>query len=137
MDSDGVENSPDANTEVRHPILRHQDMSLYYRQRGNRYALGNYRHEPILFDPEDLRERLSVLLPHYLVPGQIRRVDALPLLASGKIDTPCLSAAVRTALSAVLVWGSIDAMASSSVLKRFAIIGTRQVTLFLCFHPRR
>ena len=45
----------DAEEEVRHPILRHQDMSLYYRQRGDRYALGNYRHEPILFDPEDLR----------------------------------------------------------------------------------
>jgi glycine cleavage system aminomethyltransferase T/glycine/D-amino acid oxidase-like deaminating enzyme len=45
----------DAGEEVVHPILRHQDFSLYYRQRGDRYALGNYRHEPILFDPEDLR----------------------------------------------------------------------------------
>jgi dimethylglycine oxidase len=41
--------------EVVHPILRHQDMSLYYRQREDRYAIGNYRHEPILFDPDDLR----------------------------------------------------------------------------------
>ncbi len=47
--------SADAGEEVVHPILRHQDASLYYRQRGDRYALGNYRHEPILFDPEDLR----------------------------------------------------------------------------------
>jgi glycine cleavage system aminomethyltransferase T/glycine/D-amino acid oxidase-like deaminating enzyme len=45
----------DAATEVVHPILRHQDVSLYYRQRGDRYALGNYRHEPILFEPDDLR----------------------------------------------------------------------------------
>jgi len=45
----------DAEEEVVHPILRHQDMSLYYRQRGDRYAVGNYRHEPILFDPDDLR----------------------------------------------------------------------------------
>src|SRR5439155_2885589 len=44
-----------AAREVVHPILRHQDRSLYYRQRGDRYALGNYRHEPILFDAEDLR----------------------------------------------------------------------------------
>jgi dimethylglycine oxidase len=50
-----VELAADAAEEVRHPILRHQDMSLYYRQRGDRYALGNYRHEPILFDPDDLR----------------------------------------------------------------------------------
>ncbi|HEX9121779.1 MAG TPA: FAD-dependent oxidoreductase [Actinomycetota bacterium] len=40
----------DAGEEVRHPILRHQDMSLCYRQRGDRYAIGNYRHEPILFE---------------------------------------------------------------------------------------
>lgn len=45
----------DAGEEVVHPILRHQDLSMYYRQRGDRYALGSYRHEPILFDPEELR----------------------------------------------------------------------------------
>ncbi len=45
----------DAGQEVVHPILRHQDLSLYFRQQGDRYALGNYRHEPILFDPDDLR----------------------------------------------------------------------------------
>ena len=41
----------DAGQEVVHPILRHQDLSLYFRQQGDRYALGNYRHEPILFEP--------------------------------------------------------------------------------------
>ena len=45
----------DRDAEVVHPILRHQDVSLYFRQRGDRYALGNYRHEPILFEPDDLR----------------------------------------------------------------------------------
>ena len=45
----------DADREVVHPILRHQDLSLYFRQHGDRYALGNYRHEPILFEPDDLR----------------------------------------------------------------------------------
>jgi glycine cleavage system aminomethyltransferase T/glycine/D-amino acid oxidase-like deaminating enzyme len=45
----------DASEEVAHPILRHQDLSLYFRQRGDRYAIGNYRHEPILFEPDDLR----------------------------------------------------------------------------------
>jgi dimethylglycine oxidase len=45
----------DRDREIVHPILRHQDVSLYYRQRGDRYAVGNYRHEPILFDAEDLR----------------------------------------------------------------------------------
>jgi dimethylglycine oxidase len=41
--------------EVGHPILRHQDMSLYYRQRADRYAIGNYRHEPRLTDVDDIR----------------------------------------------------------------------------------
>jgi glycine cleavage system aminomethyltransferase T/glycine/D-amino acid oxidase-like deaminating enzyme len=41
--------------EISHPILRHQDLSMYFRQRRDTYAVGNYRHEPILFDPEDLR----------------------------------------------------------------------------------
>jgi glycine cleavage system aminomethyltransferase T/glycine/D-amino acid oxidase-like deaminating enzyme len=41
--------------EVAQPILRHQDFSMYFRQRGDRYAIGNYRHEPILFEPDDLR----------------------------------------------------------------------------------
>jgi glycine cleavage system aminomethyltransferase T/glycine/D-amino acid oxidase-like deaminating enzyme len=45
----------DADREIVHPILRHQDLSLYFRQHGDRYALGNYRHEPILFEPDDLR----------------------------------------------------------------------------------
>ncbi len=45
----------DADREIVHPILRHQDLSLYLRQHGDRYALGNYRHEPILFEPDDLR----------------------------------------------------------------------------------
>jgi dimethylglycine oxidase len=44
-----------ADQEVVHPILRHQDLSLYFRQQGDRYALGNYRHEPILFEPDELR----------------------------------------------------------------------------------
>jgi glycine cleavage system aminomethyltransferase T/glycine/D-amino acid oxidase-like deaminating enzyme len=50
-----AELTADADREVVHPILRHQDYSLYFRQRGDRYALGNYRHEPILFEPDDLR----------------------------------------------------------------------------------
>ena len=33
--------------EVAHPILRHQDMSMYFRHREDHYAVGNYRHEPI------------------------------------------------------------------------------------------
>ena len=40
--------------EVVHPILRHQDHSMYFRQVADAYAIGNYRHEPRLTEPEDL-----------------------------------------------------------------------------------
>ena len=38
--------------EVAHPILRHQDHAMYFRQVADAYAIGNYRHEPRLADPE-------------------------------------------------------------------------------------
>jgi len=40
--------------ETSHPILRHQDRSMYFRQWGDRYAFGSYRHEPIPIEPEDI-----------------------------------------------------------------------------------
>ena len=33
--------------EVAHPILRHQDMAMYFRHRKDHYAVGSYKHEPI------------------------------------------------------------------------------------------
>ena len=41
--------------EVVHPILRHQDMAMYFRHRADHYAVGNYRHEPIAVAQQDLR----------------------------------------------------------------------------------
>ena len=38
--------------EVVHPILRHQDHAMYFRQVADAYAIGNYRHEPRLAEPE-------------------------------------------------------------------------------------
>ena len=34
--------------EVVHPILRHQDIAMYFRHREDHYGVGNYRHEPIV-----------------------------------------------------------------------------------------
>jgi dimethylglycine oxidase len=36
------------DTWAQQPIVRHQDMSLYVRQRDDHYGVGNYRHEPIV-----------------------------------------------------------------------------------------
>jgi glycine cleavage system aminomethyltransferase T/glycine/D-amino acid oxidase-like deaminating enzyme len=40
--------------EVRHPVMRHQDLSMYFRQERDAYGVGSYRHEPIPVDPETL-----------------------------------------------------------------------------------
>jgi dimethylglycine oxidase len=37
--------------EVVHPILRHQDHAMYFRQVVDGYAIGNYRHAPRLAEP--------------------------------------------------------------------------------------
>ena len=41
--------------EVVHPIVRHQGMAMYFRQRGDHYGVGSYRHEPIATPQERLR----------------------------------------------------------------------------------
>jgi glycine cleavage system T protein len=38
--------------EVAHPILRHQDRSMYFRQHADCYGIGSYQHEPILVDQD-------------------------------------------------------------------------------------
>ncbi len=40
--------------EVMHPILRHQDRSMYFRQHGDCYGIGSYQHEPLLVDADDI-----------------------------------------------------------------------------------
>ncbi len=40
--------------EVVHPILRHQDFSMYFRQREDRYGIGTYRHRPMPISPDDI-----------------------------------------------------------------------------------
>ncbi len=37
-----------------HPILRHQDYSMYFRQHADRYGIGSYKHEPKLVNPYEL-----------------------------------------------------------------------------------
>src|SRR3954454_4543407 len=41
--------------EIVHPILRHQDHSMYFRQHADAYGIGNYRHAPRLVEPEAIR----------------------------------------------------------------------------------
>ncbi len=45
----------DGDTWAQHPVVRHQDMSLYFRQRDDHYGVGNYRHEPIATPQSGIR----------------------------------------------------------------------------------
>ena len=49
--------------EVAHPILRHQDMAMYFRHREDHYAVGNYKHEPIVTAQSDLRRPGGAMQP--------------------------------------------------------------------------
>ena len=40
--------------ELRHPVVRYQDKDLYFRQVGEAYGMGTYRHDPLLVPAEDL-----------------------------------------------------------------------------------
>lgn len=53
--------------EVAHPILRHQDLAMYFRHREDHYAVGNYRHEPIATPQSALRPPGGEMQPS-LVP---------------------------------------------------------------------
>jgi glycine cleavage system T protein len=43
-----------AAEEVTHPILRHQDRSMYLRQVGDTYGIGSYLHEPLLRTADEI-----------------------------------------------------------------------------------
>lgn len=47
--------------EATHPILRHQDEAMYFRQRGEGYAIGSYQHEPLLTESDDILSHVDAL----------------------------------------------------------------------------
>lgn len=50
--------------EIAHPILRHQDKAMYFRQHADCYGIGSYQHEPLLVDPATIRKHdESLVMP--------------------------------------------------------------------------
>ena len=52
--------------EVVHPIVRHQDYAMYFRQEADSYGIGSYKHEPLPVEPDDI-----------LSPAEAKRAPAM------------------------------------------------------------
>ncbi|MGZ8578897.1 MAG: FAD-dependent oxidoreductase, partial [Actinomycetota bacterium] len=80
--------------EVAHPILRHQDMAMYFRHRRDHYAVGSYRHEPIVTTQEAVRRPgdgpMPSLMPFTPADFEVAEAEATRLL-------PALEGRVRPA----------------------------------------
>jgi len=71
-----------ATAEVTHPILRHQDAALYFRQHGDRYGIGNYQHVPLMVAPRDLgKTAMLSFTPEHFGDGWRDAVELIPALA--------------------------------------------------------
>ena len=79
--------------EVVHPILRHQDRDLYFRQRRDGYAVGSYAHEPRMVDPATIPAHdgagplpsIRPFTPDDFAPAWRDAVDLLPALAETQV----------------------------------------------------
>ena len=74
--------------EFRDPILRHQDASMYLRQREDHYVIGSYRHEPLIVEAEDILDWDEAPV----MPSMMEWEDDVfqfPLKAAGEL-IPCL-----------------------------------------------
>src|SRR5207237_10604531 len=74
--------------EIVHPILRHQDFAMYFRQREDHYGVGSYHHEPIatvqseLPSPGgDLQPALMPFTPRDFDDAEAEAARLLPALA--------------------------------------------------------
>jgi len=71
----------DADTWMQQPVVRHQDMSLYFRQREDHFGVGNYRHEPIVTPQRAIRKPGAPMQPS-LMPFTPEHLDACEAEAS-------------------------------------------------------
>jgi glycine cleavage system aminomethyltransferase T/glycine/D-amino acid oxidase-like deaminating enzyme len=55
--------SLEGDTWMQQPVVRHQDMSLYFRQREDHFGVGNYRHEPIVTPQDSIRKHGAPMQP--------------------------------------------------------------------------
>src|SRR3954453_6260610 len=85
----------DKDEEARHPILRHQDRSIYFRQRYDTYGIGVYRHEPLPIDPSDFlraedghQTALGPFTPEHFADARDATNTLLPPLRDIELEQP-------------------------------------------------
>ena len=80
--------------EVVHPVLRHQDRDLYFRQQGDRYGVGSYQHRPmpvsadevVRYEEAEVMPSVMAFTPEDFIPAWADAVELLPALGGVKID---------------------------------------------------
>lgn len=74
--------------EIVHPILRHQDRAMYFRQHADKYGIGSYYHEPLVVSPWELGgEAKRPFTPHHFPPAQTATEELLPPLKGKNYPT--------------------------------------------------
>ncbi len=69
--------------EQRHPLMRHQDHSMYFRQRFDSYAVGSYRHIPLMVWPKDIgKSAMRPFSAEHFKSGWDSAVELFPTLAN-------------------------------------------------------
>ena len=82
--------------EVVHPILRHQDFSMYFRHQGGRYGIGAYRHRSMPVSADDIPKygdaevmpSIMEFTPEDFQPSLDEARRMLPTLQNVEIDNP-------------------------------------------------
>ena len=78
--------------EVVHPVLRHQDQSMYFRQHADCYGIGSYLHEPLLvnerMNPQEAADSPATraFTPEHFSAGHLAAGKLLPPLHNVELD---------------------------------------------------
>ena len=73
--------------QYRHPVLRHQDRAMYFRQEGKSYIIGSYDHEPLLVNPDNiLSHEAAPIMPSLMEWSDDAFVNAV--ISTGEILPP-------------------------------------------------
>ncbi|HEX5690409.1 MAG TPA: FAD-dependent oxidoreductase, partial [Roseiflexaceae bacterium] len=74
--------------EVVHPLMRDQDISMYYRQQYDCYGVGSYRHDPLMVDPRDLGKTAKLpFTPEHFEEAWQGAKELLPPLRDTELQT--------------------------------------------------